>query len=93
LLDVAIAPVRGWKGRIPTWHGIPCRIGRVKLWLAIEEGSGSYRKFSVLALLPQDEPPDSSTLIHLGTQFLLEYQAQVHLDCSSIQGRGRLVIP
>jgi len=92
-LDVVITPERGWKGQVPTWYGISCRIGRVGLWLPIEEGPGSHREFSLLALLPEEELEDASPLIHLGTQFLLEYQAHVHLDCSSIAGSGRLVLP
>jgi hypothetical protein len=93
LIDVAISPARGWKGQVPTWFGIPCRVGRVKLWLPIEEGPGSHREFSLLVLLPEQELEDASPLIHLGTQFLLEYHADVHLDCSSSAGQGRLVIP
>src|SRR5258708_3341222 len=52
-LDVVITPERGWRGQVPSWYGISCRIGRVGLWLPVEEGPGSHREFSLLALLPE----------------------------------------
>jgi hypothetical protein len=93
LLDIVITPVPGWRGQVPTWYGIPCRIGRVTLWLPIEENPGAYHQFSLLVLLPRDELEDAPPFVHLGTQFLLEYQAQVVLDSSSLSNTGRLVIP
>src|SRR5260370_19681688 len=51
-LDVAIKPARGWRGQIPTWFGIPCRIGRVAVWLPIEQGPELYREFSLLVTFP-----------------------------------------
>jgi hypothetical protein len=93
LIDIQVTPERGWKGQIPTWYGIPCRIGRVRLWLPTQAGPSSHRDFSLLALLPERELEDASPLIHVGTQFLLEHRAQVHLDCSSSDGRGRLIFP
>ena len=29
--DLEIHPEPGWKGRIPSWFGIPCRLGRVTI--------------------------------------------------------------
>jgi hypothetical protein len=92
MLDLVILPVRGWRGRVPTWLGIPCRIGRVTVWLLVQEDLGRHREFSLLVLLPQGEPEDAPPFIHLGMQFLLEYRARVLLDCSSTVA-GQLIIP
>jgi hypothetical protein len=92
-LDVAVKPARGWKGHVPSWFGISCRIGRVSWWLPTQEGPGSYREFSLLAMRPQTELEDAAPFLYLGTQFLLEYQAQIHIDGSSLAAGGRLVIP
>src|SRR5712692_7374819 len=48
-LDLVIGPERAWKGQVPTWFGVPCRIGRVKLWLSLLEEAEPYREFSLLA--------------------------------------------
>jgi hypothetical protein len=92
-LDLAIAPERGWKGQVPTWFGIRCRIGRATLWLPIQEYPGQYRELSLLALLPRQDLEDAPPFILIGTQFLLEHEARIELDCSSVKSRGRLVIP
>src|SRR3712207_260841 len=80
LLDPQIRPAPGWKGHVPSWYDVPCGIGRVTLWLPIEQNLGQFRDFSLLALLPRDEVPDAPPFIHLGMQFLLEYRGQLHLD-------------
>jgi hypothetical protein len=92
-MEVVVEPVRGWKGRVPSWYGIACRIGRVTLWLPIEEEPGRYRELSLLGLLPKEDLEDAPPFILLGTQFLLEYQAQVVLDCSGATNPGRLLLP
>jgi hypothetical protein len=89
-LDLVIGPVKGWKGQIPTWFGSPCKVGRVKLWLAILEEIGPYREFSLLALFPRKDIEDAPPFVQLGTQFLLEYRAEFH---SSSKGEGKLLIP
>jgi hypothetical protein len=92
-LDLVVLPERGWKGQVPTWFGIPCRIGRVTMWLAVQEAAGPYREFSLLALFPRHDLEDAPPFIYLGTQFLLEYRAELRLDCSSPTAEGRLLIP
>jgi hypothetical protein len=91
--DLEIWPERGWRGQVPAWFGVPCRIGRVTIWLPILEGPAPLRALSLLALLPREEVEDAPPFVQLGTQFLLEHQAQLHLDGSSAAGAGRLVIP
>jgi hypothetical protein len=50
-------------------------------------------EFSLLALFPRRDLEDAPPFVQLGTQFLLEHEAFVHLDCSSVTGGGRLVLP
>jgi hypothetical protein len=92
-LDLIVRPERGWKGQTPTWFGVPCRIGRVSMWLAVQGTPGPYREFSVLAQLPRRDLEDAPPFISLGTQFLLEYQAELQLNCSSPREEGRLIFP
>ncbi len=91
--DLEIAPERGWKGQVPSWCGVPCRVGRVTIWLPIIEGPGPLRALSLLALFPREEVEDALPFVQLGTQFLLEHGAQLHIDYSSPAGEGRLIIP
>jgi hypothetical protein len=91
ILNLDVYPVPGWRGRIPSWYGIPCRIGRVILWLANEENPGQPRPFSLLALLPQQEPPDAPPFIQIGAQFLVEYRGQLLLDGED-PSRSRLTL-
>lgn len=92
LLDLEITPAPGWKGFPLTWFGVPCRIGRVTLWLPIQEAAGQLQPFSLLALLPQQDVLDAPPYIQLGAQFILEYRVQVILDTTAA-GSSRLVIP
>jgi hypothetical protein len=91
--DLEILPERGWKGQVPTWFGVPCRVGRVTIWLPILEGPAPLRALSLLALFPREEVDDMPPFIQIGTQFLLEHRTELHLDYSSPAGEGRLVIP
>lgn len=92
LLDLEITPTPGWKGFAPTWLGVPCLIGRVTLWIPIQEIPGHFRSFSLLTLFPQQDVPDTPPFVQLGAQFLLEHRVQVFLDGSAVGG-NRLVIP
>ena len=91
-LDPEITPAPGWKGVSPTWLGVFCHVGRVILWLPIQETPGPFRSFSLLALLLQQDVPDTPPFIQLGVQFLLEYHVRVLLEDTAIGG-NRLVIP
>lgn len=92
LLDPVITPAQGWKGIRPTWLDVPCHVGRVTVWLPIQETPGQSRPFSLLALLPQQDVPDAPPFIQLGVQFLLEYRIQVVLNEGGTAG-NRLIIP
>jgi hypothetical protein len=91
-LDPEVYPVPGWRGRIPTWYGVTCRIGRLTLWLPIEENPGQLRSFSLLALLPQQDLPDAPPFIQLGAQFLIEYRGQAVFD-GETPSNSRLLVP
>jgi hypothetical protein len=91
-LDMEVTPEPGWRGPVPDWHGIPCTVGRVRLWLPVQ-GNLPHRLFSVLVLLPRQDPPEVLPYVYLGVQFLLEYEVTVTLDCSQPPGAGRFRIP
>jgi hypothetical protein len=96
LLDLEIGPAAGWRGNVPTWFGIPCSIGRVTMWLPVQEQPGQYRDFSLLVLLAREELTDAPPFIHLGAQFLLEYGVEVLLNYRPVPpatSSGQLVIP
>jgi len=76
-----------------TWLGVPCHVGRVTMWLPTQETSGQMPSFSLLALFPQQDVPDTPPLIQLGVQFLLEHKVQVVLNETGTGGGNRLVIP
>jgi hypothetical protein len=91
-LDVVCTPEPTWTGGGGEWRGLPCEVGRVQLWLPVQE-TFLLRAFSLLVLLPEREPPDWLPYVLLGTQFLFEYQAVVTLDCSAGTGQGQLRLP
>jgi hypothetical protein len=91
--ELDVLPERGWKGQVPTWLGIPCRLGRVTIWLPILEVPAPLRPLSLLALFPAEEVEDAPPFVQLGTQFLLEHRAELFVDYSSPAGEGRLAIP
>ncbi len=91
-----VSTVSGWTGSVPTWFGMPCSIGRVRVWLPEEGGPTLFRDLSLLALVPNSDLPDAPPYIHLGAQFLLEYRARVFLDCTAGtpgSSSGQLIIP
>lgn len=91
--DLDLLPERGWRGQVPAWFGVPCRVGRVTIWLPVLEGPALLRALSLLALFPRSGVADAPPFVQLGTQFLLEHRAELHLDYSSAAGEGRLMIP
>jgi hypothetical protein len=94
-LDVVVHPEPNWTDPVPDWCGVPCRIGRVELWLPIV-GLAPLRPFSLLVLLPVQSVSFQPPFIHLGIQFFIEYGASLLFDCSSASATsswGRVVIP
>jgi hypothetical protein len=94
-LDLVVEPEPQWTGAVPDWEGIPCRIGRVQLWLPVQ-GNLPLRPFSLLALFPKRMARHALPYVYLGIQFCLEYRARVVLDGSSglaDTSMGQLIIP
>jgi hypothetical protein len=94
-LDLVVHPELAWTGPVPDWLGVPCRVGRVELWLPVLGGQ-PLRPFPLLALLPRQTVPFLPPYAILGTQFLVERGATLRLDCSSgapATCAGELVIP
>jgi hypothetical protein len=78
---------------MPSWYGISCRMGRLALWLPVQETPGQYREFSLLALLPNKDLREAPPFIRLGTQFVLEHRIKVLVDGASPEIPGRFIIP
>jgi hypothetical protein len=94
-LDLLVHPEPRWTGAVPDWRGVPCRIGRVDLWLSVQSGF-PLRRLSLLVLLPTRNVPSAPPFVHLGIQFFLEHGATVAVDCSSnspVGSAGRIVTP
>ena len=81
-LKLAISPEPKWHAPLPTWHGIPCDVGRVPMWWPVPAQPPTFRKVSLLVLLPDHDPPDTLPYIYLGTQFLVEFRGRLTVDCS-----------
>lgn len=90
-----MTPESGWVTAPPDWHGIPCRIGRVQVWLPVQ-GALALRPFSLLALLPTRDSLVALPYVYLGTQFLVEHWVELVIDCLAgvpSATSGRLLIP
>ena len=95
-LDLVTASEPRWPDPVPDLLGVSCRIGRVSVWLPIEDQGGLLHRFSLLALLPRQDLPDAPPFILLGMQFLLERQALLEADCSAglvTAATCRLILP
>ncbi|HKB40237.1 MAG TPA: hypothetical protein VKD72_27655 [Gemmataceae bacterium] len=67
----------------------------MEIWPAVP-GGPPPRPFSLLVLLPRQDPPEELPYVYLGIQFLIEYNARIELDCSSGDPHsctGQLLIP
>ena len=62
-----------------TWTGQRCDLGRVDVWLPIEEPPFLRGPFSLLAKFPHQDPPGDPVPILLGLEFFLAHQAEFHL--------------
>ena len=69
-----------------TWLGQPCTLGRVSVWLPAQSGGQFIGPYSLLAKFPHRDPPGVSAPILLGLEFVLSYQAAVHLPPAPLQG-------
>jgi hypothetical protein len=66
---------------VPTWEGIACRWGNAQVWFrndlfpAGHPDAGTL--FSVLALLPDHDPPVRPNMLYLGTQFFTQLEIRL----------------
>jgi hypothetical protein len=89
-LGVQVHVLPGWRGqRIPAWHGIRCRIGRIALSI------GGFW-FHPLVRVPVQEKSWMLPYLLIGTEFLNFKRAIVHINCASLspqQPCGELILP
>jgi hypothetical protein len=62
-----------------TWAGQPCQLGRIDVWLPIDQPPYLHGPLSVLAKFPQSDPPGDLVPSLLGLEFFLTHQAECHL--------------
>lgn len=91
---IGFAPEPAWHGPIPTWHSVPCRLCQAIIGLP-NHAVHSLRRFSILLLLPDEDPLDVRPFIYLGMQFFSQFRATITVDCSAANTppRGTLLFP
>jgi hypothetical protein len=80
-------PVTGIK---TTWAGQRCDLGRVDVWLPIEQPPFLRGPFSLLAKFPRQDPPGDAVPILFGLEFFLTHHAEFHLLVPPQSGAIRL---
>jgi hypothetical protein len=73
-----------------TWAGQPCDLGRVDIWLPIEQPPFFRGPFSLLAKFPRQDPPGDPVPILFGLEFFLTHQAEFQLLVPPRSGAIRL---
>jgi hypothetical protein len=58
-----------------TWSGQPCDLGRIDVWLPVDQPPAVRGPFSLLAKVPRSDPPGDPVPVLLGLEFFLAYQA------------------
>jgi hypothetical protein len=81
-LSPLATPPLGWQGRpIPTWRGIPCRLGSALFRVINDLDPDDPFLFRVFVLLPDREPPGPHIEhVLLGAEFLAHYGLRVVVD-------------
>jgi hypothetical protein len=80
----------GSASNVPTWEGIACRWGNAQVWFRNDlfpaGHPDAWTPFSVLALLPDHDPPVRPRVLYLGTQFFTQHtQLEINLRYGNIQ--------
>jgi hypothetical protein len=75
-----------WRSRpVPTWHGIPCRLGSVFMRTVNQQVPAVPLVFRLLVLMPErDSPGPRSDHVVVGSEFLVHYGLRVILDYDRI---------
>jgi hypothetical protein len=79
--------VPSWAGRqayIPSWRGMPCRIGLARFNMvnpnvAAAHGGYSAQEFNVLVRVPDQDPIAPPPTILLGNEFFHHYRMHLHV--------------
>src|SRR5262245_54425690 len=58
-----------------TWHGIPCDVGHIDVWLTDLTTAALRGPYTVLARFPHRDPPGRLVPVLLGLEFFLTHQA------------------
>jgi hypothetical protein len=69
-----------------TWAGQRCDLGRIDIWLAIDQPPYFRGPFSLLAKFPRADPPGDLIPVLLGLEFFLSHQAEFHILLPPQQG-------
>ena len=83
-----VSNLNGWSGiPIPDWCGIPCEIAEFKLHTrALQLPQRNFQVPLVLDVrvrIPSRHEPWMPDYLLLGSQFIKEKRAEIHLDCST----------
>jgi hypothetical protein len=62
-----------------TWAGQRCDLGRIDVWLPVDQPRSLHGPLSLLAKFPRTDPPGDPVPVLLGLEFLLAHQAEFHL--------------
>ena len=73
-----------------TWAGQPCALGRIHVWLPIDQSPYLRGPFSLLAKFPQSDPAGDLVPVLLGLEFFLAHQAEFQMLLPPQHGLIRL---
>jgi hypothetical protein len=62
-----------------TWSGQPCDLGRIDVWLPMDQPTSVRGPLSLLAKFPRSDPPGDPVPVLLGLEFFLAHQAEFQL--------------
>lgn len=70
---------RSLPGIATTWAGQPCDLGRLDIWLSIEQSPYLRGPLPLLAKFARGDPPGPPVPVLLGLEFFLAHQAEFSL--------------
>jgi hypothetical protein len=62
-----------------TWSGQRCDLGRIDVWLPMDQPPSLRGHLSLLAKFPRSDPPGDPVPVLLGLEFFLAHQAEFQL--------------
>jgi hypothetical protein len=70
-----------------TWSGQRCDLGRIDVWLPVDQPPSVRGPLSLLAKFPRSDPPGDPVPVLLGLEFFLAHQAAFELFPPPLDGR------